>query len=176
MDNIPPNSSARTSIGIMLLFFVVAACGIPISVIQNDDTIGVSAPIIITVPAPTQDYPFEVSENRIIYTYHDTLDWPCNYIIEGRIFGLEGQPYSNAVVNIEMLRDISSGRASVANPAERLGPSGWSALLVSWDVAYEVWLSETIGSEPLSPRVYVPPRGCDNNVASVDFVQVRSLP
>ena len=132
-------------------------------------------------PQETDAY-FVVENSEISYSYHPTLDWPCNYIIEGRVFDINGQPYTNLVVNIQMI-GLEEG-VKPPDPSHRFpggngneaGEGYWEALLPSWSVNYIVWLTTEIGGEELSPHIIVSTRDCDQNKAEVNFVQVRPLP
>lgn len=134
-----------------------------------------ATPLVATViPQDVITY-FEVQNNEIVYSYKPTLDTPCNYVIQGQIFDLEGKPYTDAIVNINMISDLAPERPAYASPGEgpeAFGPSGWAALLSNWNVNYNVWLTSTVGGEPISPIIYVETKGCDNNVATLSFIQV----
>jgi hypothetical protein len=133
-------------------------------------------PLIATViPQDLTTY-FVVQNNQIIYSYEPTFDTPCNYIIQGQIFDFEGEPFTDAIINIHMHSDLAPERPAYASPGEgpeSFGPSGWAALLSNWNVNYRVWLTTSVGGVPVSPVVYVETKGCNNNVATLNFIQVR---
>lgn len=127
-------------------------------------------------PQETETY-FALENNQISYSHKPTLDRPCNYIIRGYVLDLNGQPFTDFVVNIQMIH-IEEGMAT-----ERPGhvfkgetSSHWDVLLPSWEVDYIIWLTTEIGGEELSPPIIVETRECDQNEARVNFVQVKPLP
>lgn len=146
--------------------------------IAHSSTLELPADII----APEdEDFPFIVQNNTIIYSYKETMDKPCNYLIKGSIFALDGKPYTNLVVHIEMLpieEGVEPDRGywfPYSESTENTGPSIWGGLLPSWDVTYMIWLSDTRDGEQLSPMVLIPTQDCNHNVATINFVQVRPL-
>jgi hypothetical protein len=139
-----------------------------------------SPPLIVTVPAQETDAYFVLANNQITYTNSPTLGQPCYYLIAGRVFDLQGEPFTDFVVNIRMIDELAPQNPGYAFPGEggdaADGPSRWITLLPQSPVEYEIWLTTAIGGEELSSRVIIPPQSCDHNMAIVDFVQVCPLP
>jgi hypothetical protein len=117
--------------------------------------------------------PFVVLNNEIIYDQRTTISGPCNAFIEGQVIDIKGNPLSlsDYVVNIKMLSDMAPVNPSVIFPSE----TDYGAMLPGWDVDYEIWLSADIGSEPISSHIHVEMQGCENNVAIVNFIQIKSF-
>jgi hypothetical protein len=142
-----------------------------------------SAPLVITVFPQTADAYFVVENNQISYSHIDTLDYPCNYSLVGRVLDLNGEPFTEYVVNIQMI-PLEDGVAP-PNPSHAFpgatkytedGSSGWSALLPSWSADYTIWLIDKIGGQELSPHIIVPTQDCEHNEARINFVQVSQHP
>lgn len=152
---------------------------IPISLLSNDVLIG--TPIVLG-----QDdgaYPFVVQNNQIHYVYESTLDYPCNYLISGTVHDLNDEPFTDFIVNIKMIETedvIESAPIGHQFPGDSSlienDASAWASLLVSWTVDYEIWLTDKIDGRDLSPHIIVETKGCDHNLAIVNFVQVKPLP
>jgi hypothetical protein len=126
-------------------------------------------PVITALPY-AGDFPFALQNNEILYSMSETLGKPCYYLIEGSILDLNGESYPDAVVVLEMLDDFPEQTIGYANMYES---GGWGTILPASSVAYEVWLQTSMDGEQLSPKIYVPTRGCDNNLATLTFVQVQ---
>jgi hypothetical protein len=147
-------------------------------------TIPTLTPSFITTVQPQEtDAYFVLENNQISYSRFQTLGMPCYYYIVGRVLDMNGQAFTDFVVNIQMI-GLEEGVTPPA-PGYRYagmdgyiedGASHWGALLPSWRVAYEIWLTTEIGGEELSPHIYVDMRDCDQNEARVNFVQVKPLP
>jgi hypothetical protein len=139
-----------------------------------------SPPLVLTlIPQDTDAY-FLPANNQINYISTSTLGRPCYYAIAGRVFDLQGDPFTDFVVNIKMLDDLAPERSGYAFPGEggyaEDGPSRWVTLLPQSPVEYEIWLSTEIGGDELSPHIIIPSQDCDHNMAIIDFVQVKNLP
>lgn len=133
-----------------------------------------ATPLTLAVPTPQGSFPFAVQDNQITYIYRATLDWPCNYLISGYVLDRQGNPFTNFVVNIRMLA-LESADSPLAHQHPN-SDSSWTALLVSWEVPYEIWLSTGVDGEAISPHVYIPPQDCEHNEAIVGFIQAAPLP
>ncbi len=131
-------------------------------------------------PQKTDSY-FVVENNEISYSHFQTLGMPCYYHMVGRVLDLNGEPFTDFVVNIAgILFDGAPPEHGYAFPGEggyaEDFPSGWGSLLPTSPVKYEVWLTTEIGGTDLSSHVAVLPRDCDHNQAQINFVQVRPFP
>jgi hypothetical protein len=140
-----------------------------------------SAPLVITVVPQMTDTYFAVENNQISYSYAYTLDSPCNYILVGRVLDLNGEPFTEYVVNIKMIaiEELAPEKPGYVFPGGGYiddGASGWASLLSTWNADYIIWLTTEIGGEELSNHIYVPMRGCDLNQARINFVQVKPFP
>lgn len=156
---------------------------------QNEATINfvqvrpVDVPATLEIEVDTyssdEDLPFVLQNNTLIYSHKDTLDRPCNRIIEGYIYTIDGKPNVELVVNSTMLDDSFEPPKSYwipyADSEVDSGPSKWGSLLptAQWD--YYVWLSQSVDGEPISPEIRVEHLGCDYNVVTINFVQVRPI-
>lgn len=124
-------------------------------------------------PQETDTY-FVMENNEITYSYAPNLGMPCYYEMVGRVLDLNGQPFTDYVVNIAgILVEGAPPEHGYAFPYEG---GGWGSLLPASPVEYEVWLTTEIDGEELSPHITILPRACDQNQARIDFVQVRPLP
>jgi hypothetical protein len=136
--------------------------------------------IITVTPSPNDAY-FVLENNQIGFRHWPNLGMPCYYLMSGSVLGLRGEPFTDFVVNIKTapLPEIVGEGPGYAFPGNGAhaedGPSGWVSVLPNWQVSYEVWLTSEIGGTELSPVVVVPARGCDENWAVFNFVQVRPL-
>ena len=127
-------------------------------------------PVITALPYE-DEFPFVLQNNEIIYSMRETLDKPCNYLMQGYVLGMEGQPFTDAVIVMGMLEfDIPEPTIGYVHILE---DGDWNVLLPASSVAYLVWLQTSIDGEQISPKIYVPPRGCDNNMATLTFIQVQ---
>jgi hypothetical protein len=137
-------------------------------------------PPTATIEPEQTDTFFVVQDNQITYTYSENLGKPCYLEMGGQVFDLEGNPFTEFVVNIKMLDDLPPEETGYALPGEgghvEDGPSRWITLLPAAPVEYEIWLSTEIGGDDLSPHIIVPPKGCAHNLAIINFVQVKSPP
>jgi hypothetical protein len=125
-------------------------------------------------PQETDTY-FVVENNKISYSNAPAFT-PCNYILFGEVFDLNGQPYTDFIVNIQMLHfEEAMATETPGQIYKDSGASQWDVLLPSLHVDYEIWLTSETGEE-LSPHIYVDMRDCDQNKAQVNFVQVKPLP
>ncbi len=145
--------------------------------IQGGTKLNTASPTLAATVIPQQsDTAFSVKDNLITYSKRETLDLPCNYIIEGNVVDLQGKPVKDAVVNVRMVGDLAPKKPGYAFPGdgpENLGESAWMALLPNWNSNYEVWLTTSMGGETISPVVFVETKGCNNNVATLSFIQVH---
>jgi hypothetical protein len=138
-------------------------------------------PFIATVMLTNTDAPFVVENNQITYRYRQTLGRPCYYVISGRVLDLDGEPFTDFIVNIKDIpfEEIAPVQGSGVFPGSGIedeGASGWSFLLPQSTVDYEIWLTTGIGGEEISPHIFVQTRECDQNWAIINFVQVKALP
>lgn len=134
-------------------------------------------PLILTVQPPVEDTYFVVEDNQILYGHRYTFD--CQYVIAGHILDIHGEPLSEDVmVVIKMIDDIENTPLGYSRPGDdpSLGPSGWAAVVVNWEVDYVVWLMRMSTGTRISPLVIVPTEDCENNLAIVNFIQVSPLP
>jgi hypothetical protein len=137
--------------------------------------------ITTIVPQETDTY-FAVENNQISYGYSKNLGMPCYYKMAGRVLDLNGEPFTDFVVNIQMITidevppPERPGYAFPGEGYETDGAAGWGSLLPSWSADYEIWLTTEIDGEELSPHIYVDMRECDQNEARINFVQVKLLP
>lgn len=136
--------------------------------------------LTITIVPETTDKYFVLENNLITYTYSKNLGRPCYYEMTGHVRDINGQPYSKFIVNIKMLNTEMPPELGYAFPGEggniEDGVSGWGSLLPQDTVRYEIWLTDKIGGVELSPHIIVPPQGCDHNLATINFVQVKPIP
>jgi hypothetical protein len=128
---------------------------------------------VITALPYEGDFPFVLQNNEIVYSMSETLGKPCYYLIQGQILDVNGEPFNDVVVILEMLDDFPEQTLGYEFPNESGESGAWVAVLPSSPVAYEVWLQTSRDGEQISPKIYVPPRGCDNNLATLTFVQVH---
>ena len=130
-----------------------------------------------SMPVPANEAPFVVVNNQIIYSHIFTL--ACEFVIGGYILNLNGNFLNDVTVNVESIEIENLPSAiSYAQPSDSSGidrQPGWSVLLPYRSVDYQVWLSRERGGESLSPIVIVRSGDCENNLATVNFRQVRSL-
>jgi hypothetical protein len=126
-------------------------------------------------PQETDAY-FVVENNEIRYSNAPAFT-PCNYALVGEVFDLNGEPYTDYVVNIQMLHfEEAMATETPGRIYKDPDDSHWDVLLPWVQVDYVIWLTAEDGDEELSPRIYVDMRDCDQNKAEVNFVQVRPLP
>jgi hypothetical protein len=156
---------------------------------------GVTAPVYdVTTPTPenlgfvtvipqSADAYFVVENNQVNYASFPTLGNPCYYLISGYVLDLNGEPFTDYVVNLmtapaneEVLPEGPGYSFPGDGSFPEDGPSGYSTLLPNWQVNYELWMTNELGGEALSSHVIVPTMDCDRNRAIVNFVQVRPLP
>jgi hypothetical protein len=152
---------------------VVRVWGVPSSEAVGSLEREPPVPLVLTIQPNGDDMPFVVLNNEITYYQRTTISGPCNAFIEGQVTDMEGNPLSlsDYVVIIKMLSDMAPVNPSVIFPSE----TDYGAMLPGWDVYYEIWLSADIGSEPISSYIYVEMNGCENNVAIVNFVQIKPI-
>ncbi|MBK9746865.1 MAG: hypothetical protein IPO91_08775 [Chloroflexi bacterium] len=123
---------------------------------------------------------FALENDTILYDAVSTLD-NCNYIIVGTVHTLDGTPFTDFIVNIHMVLDevepppdsFASPEFWTARPDDPSDPSNWGFFLVNWQIPYEIWLTDLRGGTVLSDRIYVLERDCDQNRATLNFVQIR---
>jgi hypothetical protein len=132
------------------------------------------------VPQEEANTHFIVENNQVNYIYYRTLGQPCYYVLSGHVLDLNGEPFTNFVMNIKTV-DIEgtvpdSGYAFPGNGSfAEDGTSGWVALLPTL-TDYEIWLTTEVGGTELSPHIRIHMGDCNQNRAIVNFVQVRPLP
>lgn len=133
------------------------------------------------VPQETDTY-FIVENNVISFTHFPTLGQPCYYLISGHVLDLNGEPFTDFVVNIKMIdiEGVAPEESGYAFPGDGAfaedGPSGWTTMLPQWQVSYEIWLTTDRGGETLSPHIVIPAQDCGHNRAIVNFVQAKPIP
>jgi hypothetical protein len=128
--------------------------------------------LVIPVPTSSQATPFVVQDNQITYGHENTLN--CEYVIGGQILDMQGEPFDDAVVNINLLEleGVSpSDQVSYSYPSD----GQWSALLPNMSADYEIWLTKTREGESISPYVIVSTKDCNDNSATVNFIQIAPL-
>jgi hypothetical protein len=132
-------------------------------------------PPMILVPPSNEAMPFEVVDHTITYEHTDDLGMPCYYHMRGTVHDIQGEAFTDFVVNIMML-DLAPP-VGYAWPGENAfiedGSSGWGTMLPQAPVPYLVWLTVDRGGRRISPIIWVPSLGCDDNTAVINFVQVR---
>ena len=137
----------------------------------------INTDLVLDVNSDEQDTPFVVQNNQILYGHSETLD--CQYVIAGEIFDLNGNPIvEDIVVTLDLLElegDFPEFSYSFPGDSMERGDSGWSAVVVNWDVDYLIWLTRVSTGERISPQIFVPTQDCENNLAVVNFVQVAPL-
>ena len=164
----------------VLMFLLVTAIGA--FSLQGSVTAAVKSLLPLRLPvsvaATEENLSFMLQDNQIVYTYESTLDWPCNYIIQGRILDQQGKSVSDVLINIQYLDpdELTPEGPLAIHPADRADeydPSLWVLLLPSWEVDYELWLTSESDGKLLSPHIVVEPQDCKHNVATLNFVQVH---
>ncbi|MBN8638339.1 MAG: hypothetical protein J0M07_23710 [Anaerolineae bacterium] len=123
---------------------------------------------------------FALENETILYDAVPTLD-DCNYIIVGTVHTLDGTAFTDFIVNIHMVLDevepppdsFASPEFWTASPDDPSDPSNWGFFLVDWRVPYQIWLTDVRGGTVLSDRIFVPARECNQNRATLNFVQIR---
>ena len=128
----------------------------------------------MTIRDSDEEMSFRVKDNKIYYGHSDTFD--CQYVIAGVILDTQENPITeNISVTLDMLETQAddSGLSQAWQSTER-GDSGWSAVLPSWSVDYQIWLTQISTGERISPKIIVRTKDCQANLAIVNFEQIKS--
>lgn len=168
---------------LLTLVAIFSVIGIPNSIQEQmphgfSPSERINPALVLNIEFSDEDMPFQVQGNRIFYGRSNTYD--CQYVLGGEIFGLSGNPITEDImITLDLIELEGDNRPEFSHSfpgqdTER-GISGWSTVVVSWDVDYLVWLTQISTGERVSPKIYVETQDCDNNLAVINFVQVKPL-
>jgi hypothetical protein len=129
---------------------------------------------ILVLPPSDELMPFEVQNNAITFSQMETLGKPCYYLMQGQVLDLNGQYFTGFDVYIQMV-EIEEVGPEEPGLAYKFEDGTWNSMLPNWQVAYNVWMTLEGSEERISPVITVPGRDCNQNVATINFVQIRPV-
>lgn len=124
----------------------------------------------------TTDYPFEMADGGVSYSFRETLN--CQVIIAGNVEFLNenATDHKRIVIMLQPLGTYDERTPAIVNIGSdtSFGDRGWSQLLVG-NYWYLVWLQDLASNIPLSPEILVDNLDCANErtLAQVNFRQIQ---